>query len=80
MGTPQLDNIFLGILQNCGQIEPFLDVVFSFLARRTDFFLIMSGKEGRMGFPEGIAQKMVLKVHLCTTLSVSVQIQLVCIA
>lgn len=62
MDPGQLDNIFLGILQNCGQIEPFLDVVFSFLARRTDFYVIMNSREDKMGFPEGIAEKMVLKV------------------
>ncbi|KXJ26549.1 nudC domain-containing protein 3 [Exaiptasia diaphana] len=62
MDLSQLDNIFLGILQNCGQIEPFLDVVFSFLARRTDFYVIMNSKQDKMGFPDGIAEQMVLKI------------------
>lgn len=63
MDLGQLDNIFLGILQNCGQIEPFLDVVFSFLARRTDFYVVMNSKQDKMGFPDGIAEQMVLKVN-----------------
>lgn len=62
MDPAQIDNLFLGILQNCGQIEPFLDIIFNFLARRTDFFRIMHKKDDKMGFPEGVAEKMVMKV------------------
>ena len=58
----KFDDLFFGILQNCEQIEPFLDVVFSFLARRTDFFCLMHSKTDKMGFPPGVAEKMVLKV------------------
>ena len=58
----RFDDFFFGILQNCGQVEPFLDVVFSFLARRTDFFHIMYSRDDKMGFPTGVAEKMVLQV------------------
>ena len=58
----KFDDLFFGVLQNCEQIEPFLEVVFSFLARRTDFFRVMRNKSDKMGFPPGVAEKMLLKV------------------
>ena len=58
----KFDDLFFNILQNCEQIEPFLEVVFSFLARRTDFFRVMHNKTDKMGFPPGVAEKMMLKV------------------
>ena len=62
MDITQFDNILLGILQNCEQIEPFLETVFCFLARRTDFFRLMHNKEQKYGFPPGAAEAMVMKV------------------
>ena len=59
----KFDDLFFGILQNCEQIEPFLEVVLSFLARRTDFFRVMHNKTDKMGFPPGVAEKMLLKVQ-----------------
>jgi len=56
------DEIFLGILQNCGKIEPFLDAIFNFLSRRTDFFLLMHKKDDKLGFPPGYAEKMTIKI------------------
>lgn len=58
----KFDDVFLGILQNCGKIEPFLDAIFYFLSRRTDFFLLMHKKDDKLGFPPGIAEKMLIKV------------------
>lgn len=52
------DTAFAGILQNEGQIGNFLDSVFSFLYRRTDFFLTMTSKEDKMGFPPGVPIKL----------------------
>ena len=63
----KFDDLFFNILQNCEQIEPFLEVVFSFLARRTDFFHVMQSKTDKMGFPPGDAEKMMLKVLLHNT-------------
>ena len=60
----KFDDLFLGVLQNCEQIEPFLEVVFSFLARRTDFFRVMHRKSDKMGFPPGVAEQMVSKVYI----------------
>ena len=58
----KFDNVFLSILQNCGKIEPFLDSIFFFLSRRTDFFHLMYSKNDKLGFPPGIAEKMLIKV------------------
>jgi hypothetical protein len=63
----KFDDLFFAILQNCEQIEPFLEIVFSFLARRTYFFRIMHKKNDKFGFPPGVAEKMLLKVHLYKT-------------
>lgn len=56
------DDVFLGILQNCGKIEPFLDAIFNFLSRRTDFFRLMHKKDDKLGFPPGYAEKMLIKI------------------
>ena len=56
------ENTLLGILQNEGGLEPFLDVIFGFLCRRTDFFLTMKSETQKFGFPPGVAEKMVLTV------------------
>lgn len=53
------DSAFLGILQNEGNVQTFLDAVFSFLRRRTDFYVIMKSPTDKMGFPPGIAKKYV---------------------
>ena len=58
----KFDDVFLSILQHCGKIEPFLDAIFYFLSRRTDFFLLMHNKDDKLGFPPGIAEKMLIKV------------------
>jgi hypothetical protein len=55
------DNALMGILQNCGKLPPFLDAVFSFLARRTDFYVLMKHERAKMGFPPGVAESMVLQ-------------------
>ncbi len=56
------DGALMGILQNCGKLQPFLDAVFSFLARRTDFYIIMQHERAKMGFAPGVAESMVLHV------------------
>jgi len=56
------DNALLGILQNEAGLEQFLDVMFGFLGRRTDFYHIMTEPKQRYGFPPGVAEKMVMNV------------------
>lgn len=55
------DNALLGILQHVGNIQDFLQVYFGFLYRKTDFYRLLSGPGDKMGFPPGVAEKMVLK-------------------
>ena len=64
MDTAKFDDVLMGILQHCEQVQPFLDSIFSFLARRTDFFQVMRHRDDKMGFPPGVAEKIVLKVRL----------------
>ncbi|XP_021967000.1 nudC domain-containing protein 3 isoform X1 [Folsomia candida] len=46
-------------LQNCGNVDAFLDNVFGFLARRTDFYVECPPEGGRFGFPPGHAESLV---------------------
>lgn len=55
------DNALLGILQHVGNIQDFLQVYFGFLYRKTDFYRLLSSPNDKMGFPPGVAEKMVLK-------------------
>ncbi|XP_076140145.1 nudC domain-containing protein 3 [Alosa pseudoharengus] len=59
--TEMYDNALLGILQHVGNIQDFLQVYFGFLYRKTDFYRLLSVPNDRMGFPPGVAEKMVLK-------------------
>ena len=62
-GPPSIyDNALMGILQNCAKLPMFLDAVFSFLARRTDFYIILTSEQTKMGFPPGVAESMVHQV------------------
>ena len=55
----RFDELLLNIAGQWGGIEPLFDTVFSFLFRKTDFFHVM--QEGdRMGFREGVAEKILL--------------------
>ncbi|TNN13285.1 NudC domain-containing protein isoform 1 [Schistosoma japonicum] len=59
----QYDNALLGILQNEGKLEKFLDVIFGFLMRRTDFFYIMTPEQRNIGFSPGVSIQMILKAY-----------------
>lgn len=59
--TEMYDNALLGILQHVGNIQNFLQLYFGFLYRKTDFYRLLSSPNDRMGFPPGVAEKMVLK-------------------
>ncbi|KAM9735042.1 nudC domain-containing protein 3 [Menidia menidia] len=60
--TEMYDNALLGILQHVGNIQDFLQVYFGFLYRKTDFYRLLSGPNDKMGFPPGVAEKMVVKM------------------
>ena len=53
------DSSLLPVIQGEGKVQGFLDAVFSFLYRRTDFYQPLN-EEKTMGFPEGAAQDIVL--------------------
>jgi len=58
------DGPFECVLRNTGNVDTFIDEFFSFLARRTDFFLECPPEGGSYGFPKGQAEKFILsKFH-----------------
>ncbi|XP_062615931.1 nudC domain-containing protein 3-like [Saccostrea cucullata] len=57
------DSALLGILQHEGQIAKFLDVILGFLYRRTDFYRLMKSKDDKLGFPPGVAAKILLTAY-----------------
>lgn len=59
--TELYDNALLGILQHVGNIQNFLQIYFGFLYRKTDFYRLLTSPSDKMGFPPGVAEKMVLK-------------------
>lgn len=59
--TEMYDQAMLGILQHVGKIENFLEVLFGFLYRKTDFYRLMVLREDRLGFPPGVAERLALR-------------------
>ncbi|KAJ9577192.1 hypothetical protein L9F63_006249 [Diploptera punctata] len=62
MALSKHDEIFFGVMKEKGHIVPFLDAVFGFLYRCTDFYCIQDDTSDKVGFPPGIAENCVLKV------------------
>jgi len=56
----RFDEVLMTVAGQCGGIEPLLGTFFSFLYRKTDFFHVMQAGD-KMGFPEGVAEKLVLR-------------------
>ncbi|GAU97366.1 hypothetical protein RvY_08679 [Ramazzottius varieornatus] len=61
--TSMYDEALLSILNKEGQIQPFLNVIFGFLHRRTDFFKPLT-PDGKYGFPPNVALNMVRSICL----------------
>lgn len=57
------DNALMGILQQEGQLGPFLDTIMGFLYRRTDFYHILQSKSDTKGFHPGMALNILLKSY-----------------
>lgn len=59
----EYDEIFTQIAGRAGSLDKTLDAFFGFLNRRTDLYVTFNEeqKNARMGFPEGIAEQMVLR-------------------
>lgn len=56
------ENMLFSILQTEEKIEPFLDSIFKFLSRRTDFFLIQENPQQSFGFPKGAAKQILMRI------------------
>lgn len=63
MADEKYDAALLAILQSEGKIQPFLDVIFGFLFRRTDFYKILENETGKVGFPVGVAEKLIYNAY-----------------
>ncbi|XP_071960665.1 nudC domain-containing protein 3-like [Antedon mediterranea] len=61
---PEIDARLSEILQNVTQIDMFMDAIFSFLYRRTDFYHIMTSKTDAMGLPPGAARRLIMQTYL----------------
>lgn len=61
MSLSKYDEILLGVLKEKGNIIQFLDAVFGFLYKCTDFYRIQEDPSYKVGFPPGMAQNCVLK-------------------
>uniref|UniRef100_A0A8C5S5X4 NudC domain containing 3 n=1 Tax=Laticauda laticaudata TaxID=8630 RepID=A0A8C5S5X4_LATLA len=57
--TDMYDQALLGILQHVGNVQEFLNVLFGFLYRKTDFYRLLMQPSDRLGFPPGVAKSMV---------------------
>lgn len=57
----RFDHFFVNITQETGGLEGLFHSMFSFLLRRTDFY-VESEPGDKMGFPPGVNEQMLLKV------------------
>ncbi|KAJ8983538.1 hypothetical protein NQ317_006583 [Molorchus minor] len=53
------DDILFEMLKECKTLPNFLDQVFGFLQRRTDFYHIATEPNAVVGLPEGLAEKLI---------------------
>ena len=57
------ENILSRIIEQEGNVQSFLDVIFGFLNSKTDFFVEQTDKQSKYGFPSGVAMNMVQQVN-----------------
>ncbi|XP_073839190.1 nudC domain-containing protein 3 [Musca autumnalis] len=60
MDQLRADSILSEILEERKSLTGFLDAVFGFLHRRTDFYHIQKSKDEKIGFPRGIKEEILL--------------------
>lgn len=53
--------MFLMMASQHNGIEDLLKTFFSFLHRKTDFYVVSTQQNGRMGFPAGVAEKLLIR-------------------
>ncbi|KAG1650106.1 NudC domain-containing protein 3 [Nymphon striatum] len=56
--TERYDSALIAILKSEEKIDPFLDVIFGFLYRKTDFYRIRRDKDQKIGFYPEVAEKL----------------------
>ncbi len=68
VGGGKYDSALMSILQDCVKLPTFMDAIFSFLARRTDFYILMEPGDtsAKMGFVEKESEAMVISVYFST--------------
>ncbi|XP_077161907.1 nudC domain-containing protein 3 [Paroedura picta] len=59
--TDMYDQALLGILQHVGNVQEFLNILFGFLYRKTDFYRLLLQPGDRLGFPPGVAKSMTVR-------------------
>lgn len=59
----RFDQMFIMIAQEAGGIQPLFDAFFSFLKRRTDFY-VLANPGDPVGFPPGVAEKIVYAAYM----------------
>uniref|UniRef100_A0ACB8EXB8 Uncharacterized protein n=1 Tax=Sphaerodactylus townsendi TaxID=933632 RepID=A0ACB8EXB8_9SAUR len=59
--TDMYDQALLGILQHVGNVQEFLNILFGFLYRKTDFYRLLLQPGDRLGFPPGVAKSMAVR-------------------
>ncbi|KAK9395122.1 nudC domain-containing protein 3 [Crotalus adamanteus] len=59
--TDMYDQALLGILQHVGNVQEFLNILFGFLYRKTDFYRLLLQPSDRLGFPPGVAKSMAVR-------------------
>lgn len=62
MEPQRFDGMLMEILQDRKTIAGFLDAMFGFLSRNTDFYYEQKSKDDKIGFPPGMKEQIVLKV------------------
>jgi hypothetical protein len=63
-GGERFDDVLMGLAAQLGGIDPLLRTFFSFLHRKTDFYVVADFKQtpqATMGFPRGAAERLLLQ-------------------
>eukprot|EP00937_MAST-01D_sp_MAST-1D-sp2_P006509 g6509.t1 len=61
MVDTRFDDLFLNLAAQHNGIEGLLQTFFSFLHRKTDFYVVANKNNGKMGFPAGVAERILLR-------------------
>ena len=61
----RFDEMLMSFAGQSGGLAPMLKTLFSFLHRKTDFYIVHSEEDAKMGFPAGVAEKLVILVAAC---------------